>query len=489
MKFSATRQSVSTLATPCLMLGVFKDEIPSGGASDVDDGADGLLSRLRKRGDIGAKLGACRVLFDVPGVKAERVIVVGCGDRKQFNADRFVRVARAAAAALASTPAKGAVSALAELPVKDREPAWALEQVVLAAAYACYRYTATRTKKSAPKNNVKTFKVLGPQGAGKIVSRAASMAIGVEMARELGNLPPNICTPRYLRDQARQLARKHESIKTSVLDRKAMEKAGFGSLLAVSQGSANPPYLIIMKYGGGKPSDAPIVLVGKGITFDTGGISLKPGAGMDEMKFDMCGAASVFGTVTACAEMGLKKNVIGIVPAVENMPGGKAYRPGDILTSLSGQTIEVLNTDAEGRLILCDALTYAARFKPRALIDIATLTGACVIALGHRATGLMTQDDELAAELIEAGETIRDRAWRLPLWDEYQKQIDSIYADMANVGGRSAGTITAGCFLSRFTKGQRWAHLDIAGTAWENGRKEGATGRPVGLLTQYILDS
>jgi leucyl aminopeptidase len=310
----------------------------------------------------------------------------------------------------------------------------------------------------------------------------------VELARELGNLPPNICTPAYLADQARQLATDEAKVSCEVLDTAQMEQLGMGALLGVARGSANKPHLIVLRYHGAVDSEKPYVLVGKGITFDTGGISLKPGPGMEEMKFDMCGAASVIGTVRAAARLGLALNLVAIAPAVENMPGGDAYRPSDVVTTMSGQTVEVLNTDAEGRLILCDALTYAQRFEPKALIDVATLTGACVVALGKHAHGLFSRDDDLAAELTSAGENSLDRAWRMPVWDDYQQQLDTGYADMANIGGKTAGAITAACFLARFTEGQRWAHLDIAGTAWEEGRKGSSTGRPVGLLTQWLMD-
>lgn len=491
MKFSATRQSTAAINTPCLVVGIFKDAVPAGAGADIDQATGGLLERLRRRGDVGAKAGAARMLFDVDGIKADRILLVGCGKQEAFDARKYLRVCRAAAKALTQTPSETAVTALAQLPVIDRESRWCVEHAVLETAYGAYRYTATQSKpaKAGHGTRLKAVKVLGPQGTGRIVASAAAVAAGVDTARELGNLPPNICTPTYLRDTARKLGRKYDRVAVSVKDRKALEKEGFGALLAVAQGSSTPPFLITMRYTGDAKSKKPYVLVGKGITFDTGGISLKPGAGMDEMKFDMCGAASVFGVITACAELELKANVVGIVPAVENMPGGKAYRPADIVTSLSGQTIEVLNTDAEGRMILCDALTHAGRtYKPQALIDIATLTGACVVALGHHASGLMTPHDDLADELLAAGETSGDRAWRLPLWDDYQKQIDSIYADMANVGGKGAGAVTAACFLSRYAEDQRWAHLDIAGTAWENARKEGATGRPVTMLMQYLRD-
>jgi leucyl aminopeptidase len=304
----------------------------------------------------------------------------------------------------------------------------------------------------------------------------------------MGNLPGNVCTPAYLAQQAVALGKAHKSIKTSVLEEKDMQKLGMGSLLSVSRGSAEPAKLITMEYHGTDKKQKPIVLVGKGVTFDSGGISLKPGAEMDEMKYDMCGAASVLGTMQAIAEMGLKLNVVGIIPSTENLPSSTATKPGDIVTSMSGQTIEILNTDAEGRLILCDALTYAARFEPDTVIDIATLTGACVIALGHVASGLFSNQDQLAHELLAAGEQTQDRAWHMPLWEEYQPLLDSNFADMQNIGGRAGGSITAACFLSRFTKEYRWAHLDIAGTAWKSGKDKGATGRPVPLLAQYLIN-
>jgi len=314
------------------------------------------------------------------------------------------------------------------------------------------------------------------------------MAAGVSLAKDLGNLPGNICTPEYLAGQARSLGRRSPNLHVRVLTEQQMKTLGMGALLSVSRGSRQPAKLIVMEYRGGKTGEKPVVLVGKGLTFDAGGISLKPAAAMDEMKYDMCGGASVLGTLTACTQLQLPINVIGLVPASENLPDGDANKPGDIVTSMSGQTIEVLNTDAEGRLILCDTLTYAERYKPAAVIDIATLTGACVVALGAPASGLMSNDDALADEVLAAGLNAGDRAWRLPLWDDYQEQLDSNFADMANIGGKGAGAITAACFLSRFTKKYRWAHLDIAGSAWKTGPEKGATGRPVPLLTQFLLE-
>jgi leucyl aminopeptidase len=318
------------------------------------------------------------------------------------------------------------------------------------------------------------------------LQQGLAIAHGMNLAKDLGNLPPNICTPTYLAQQAMSLAKTYK-LKATILEEKDMEKLGMGSLLSVSRGSRQPAKLIALEYRGLAKMERPIVLVGKGVTFDTGGISLKPASEMDEMKYDMCGAASVLGTLSAIAQMKLPINVVGIIPTTENMPGGNATKPGDIVTSMSGQTIEILNTDAEGRLILCDALTYAERYQPEVVIDIATLTGACVIALGHVASGLLSNDDKLAHELMQASEQSVDRAWHLPLWDDYQEQLKSNFADIANIGGRAGGTITAACFLSRFTKKYRWAHLDIAGTAWKSGKDKGATGRPVPLLTQFLI--
>ena len=318
------------------------------------------------------------------------------------------------------------------------------------------------------------------------LKEAVATADGAALARTLGNLPPNICTPSYLAEEAKKLARQFK-LGLQVLERREMEKLGMGALLSVTRGSHQPPKLIVLRYQGAAKSKKPVVLVGKGITFDTGGISLKPAAEMDEMKYDMAGAASVLGALRALAGMKAPVNAIAVVPACENMPGGGASRPGDVVTTLSGQTVEILNTDAEGRLILCDALSYTERMQPDVVVDVATLTGACVIALGHVATGMFANDQRLADELRAAGEEAWDRVWQMPLWDDYQEQLRSNFADMANIGGRPAGSVTAACFLSRFTKKLRWAHLDIAGTAWKSGREKGSTARPVPLLVRFVL--
>ncbi|NNL56180.1 MAG: leucyl aminopeptidase, partial [Pseudomonadales bacterium] len=368
---------------------------------------------------------------------------------------------------------------------------WALQQITCALTRGSYRYTATKKpEKNLPPtlNKISLLNAAATSANKKAIKNGVAVGDGINVARELGNLPGNICTPKYLASEARKLGRKYDSISTKVLGEKQMRELGMGSLLSVGNGSAEESQFIIMHYKGGKKSAQPHVLVGKGITFDTGGISLKPGGKMDEMKFDMCGAASVLGTMQALASMKLPINVVGVIAAAENMPSSTATKPGDVVTSMAGKTIEVLNTDAEGRLVLCDALHYVKRFKPASVVDMATLTGACIVALGHHATGLLSNDDQLADELLAAGTASGDRAWRLPLWEEYQKQLKSPFADLANIGGPAAGTITAACFLSQFAEDYRWAHLDIAGTAWNQGGPKGASGRPVALLCQYLVD-
>jgi leucyl aminopeptidase len=386
-----------------------------------------------------------------------------------------------------------AVCYLTELNVKGRDTYWKVMQTVLAARDALYRFDQLKSKKDSARRPLRRLVLSVPTrrdlpSGERAVQAAIAIANGVELTKNLANLPPNICTPSYLVNQARSLVQKHKSIKVKVLDEAAMKKLGMGVLLSVAQGSEEPARLIILEYTRAGRGKKPIALVGKGITFDTGGISLKPAQNMDEMKFDMCGAASVLGAISAAAELDLPLNIVGIMPCTENMPSGRATRPGDIYTSMSGQTDEVLNTDAEGRLILCDAITYSERYNPDVVIDIATLTGACVIALGKHATGLFSNHNPLANDLLNAGRSIGDQVWQMPLWDEYQQQLDSPFADMANVGGREAGAITAACFLARFAKKLRWAHLDIAGTAWLTGKEKGATGRPVPLLVQYLIE-
>ena len=486
LKFSLSHDHPESSDVACVIVGAYSDGALSEAAARIDSASSGAIKRLLDSGDITAKLGSSSLLFSLAGVKAGRVLVVGLGEKAKFDAGAFNRAALEAGRALKLLPIKDAASWLTDLDVPERNSAWKLRTAALAADMHAYRYTATFKAKDKPKT-AQLESLAFSQGGERAQAEAAAMANGVRFARELGNLPPNICNPAHIAEQAQALAKSHAGVDCEVLERADMEKLGMGSLLGVARGSANPPKLVILRWNGGGEAK-PYALVGKGITFDSGGISLKPGAGMEEMKFDMCGAAGMLGTFVSAVELALPLNIVCIVAAVENMPDGNSYRPSDVLTSMSGQTIEVLNTDAEGRLILCDALTYAQKFDPQVIIDAATLTGACVVALGKHASGLMTQDDELANELLAAGNQTLDRAWRLPLWDDYQSSLDSAFADVANLGGKYGGAITAGCFLSRFTTGYRWAHLDIAGTAWNEGRKGLATGRPVPLLTQYLID-
>ncbi|MCC5857010.1 MAG: leucyl aminopeptidase [Ectothiorhodospiraceae bacterium] len=477
----------------CVVVGVFEKRRLSLQAEQLDRAADGYLGDIVKQGDMDGRPGQQLMLLRVPGVNAARVLLIGLGKEREFDERGYRQAVQTMYGALAGSGARDAICYLPLLPVKGRDPAWCIRDAAQAVETLEYRFETCKSKKDPNRPALRKL-VFGVTERGGIRQAEAAAAqgraigAGMNLARELGNLPGNICTPSYLAEQAHSLGERHSSISVEVLDEPAMEELGMGALLSVSRGSREPARLIVMQYRGAEPDERPYALVGKGITFDTGGISIKPGAAMDEMKFDMCGAASVFGTLQAVAELELPINVVGLVAAAENMPDGKATKPGDIVTSMSGQTIEILNTDAEGRLVLCDALTYAERFKPRSVVDIATLTGACIIALGHEMHGLMGNNGGLINELRNAGKATLDRAWELPLGPEYDELLKSNFADMANIGGRSAGTITAGCFLARFTRKQRWAHLDIAGTAWKSGGEKGATGRPVPLLTQYLLD-
>jgi leucyl aminopeptidase len=420
------------------------------------------------------------------------VLLVGLGKEKDFREREYRKAVLASVKALDGTGASDAASFMAELPVRKRDIGWKVEQMVEVTMDAVYRFDHPQCKKGEERRGVYKLVINVPQRndlrkGDQALKKGLAIATGVRLAKDLGNLPGNICTPTYLADQAQEIAKSY-GLKIEVLERDDMQQLGMGSLLSVARGSRQPPKFIVLQYSSGKAGQKPVVLVGKGITFDAGGISLKPAAEMDEMKYDMCGAASVLGTMKTVAEMGLPLNLVAIIPTCENLPDGDANKPGDIVTSMSGQTIEVLNTDAEGRLILCDALTYAERFEPESVVDVATLTGACVIALGHHASGLLGNSDSLVKELIQAGEEAFDRAWQLPLWDDYQEQLKSNFADMANIGGRAAGSITAACFLARFAKKFDWAHLDIAGTAWKSGKDKGATGRPVPLLTHFLME-
>ncbi|WP_116365209.1 leucyl aminopeptidase [Parahaliea mediterranea] len=485
--FSA-RQSAdaSKGKTQCAIVPVFGKHL-SDAALDFDKVGDGLANAVMALGDFEGKPGQSSML---PAIgNAKRVLLLGFGPLDKITLATVREVTDALYRRLNKCGATDAVLHLGDLAGSKLDLEEALEQFARLLTAAAYRYTETVSKPrkalALKKLAVNPGKALPAGKAQAALERGAHIGGGVNLARNLANLPGNICTPTYLAQQARSLCRGHKNLTARILDEKKMQELGMGSLLSVSAGSDQPAKLIIMEYKGGKAKDQPYVLVGKGITFDTGGISLKPGAKMDEMKFDMGGAASVFGTLQAVRDLQLPLNVVGIVAAAENMPSGGATKPGDVVTSMSGKTIEILNTDAEGRLVLCDALTYAERYKPAAVVDIATLTGACVVALGSHASGLYANKDELADQLLEAGQQTFDRAWRMPLWDDYQKQLSSNFADMANIGGPGGGSITAACFLARFADKYDWAHLDIAGSAWDSAPK-GATGRPVALLTRYL---
>lgn len=486
LEFTLNHDAPATAGFDCIVVGAYGDKTltPAGRALDAASG--GKLNALVQRGDVNGKNGKTTLLHDLPGIAASRVLVVGLGEAAKFGVPQYLKAVGDATRALKVGPSANVLFTLSELEVKGRDSAWNIRQAVIASDHASYRYTATLGKKKTDDTGLATLSVTGNDE--QALAHGEAIAAGVAFARELGNLPPNICTPAYLAEQAQKFAAEHEGAESEILDEAQMETLGMGSLLAVARGSANRPRLIVLRWNGGDSDAKPFVMVGKGITFDTGGVNLKTQGGIEEMKYDMCGAANVIGTFVAAVKMKLPLNVVVVVPAVENAIDGNAYRPSDVITSMSGKTIEVGNTDAEGRLILCDALTYAQRFEPEALLDVATLTGACIVALGRFATGLMSKHDDLSNELLAAGETVFDRAWRLPLWDEYQTQLDSTFADVYNIGGRWAGAITAGCFLARFTENQRWAHLDIAGVANDEGKRGMATGRPVGLLTQWLLD-
>ncbi len=491
MDFEIVNGSVESLITDCIVVAVADAGKLTPSAQAIDTASAGALQEVIDAGDFDGSHGTTLLLRNLSGVSAKRTLLVGIGKESDRSLAKQQTLIKSVVATVNKMGVKTLTLALDQSSGKDSDIYRDTRLIVEACSAALYQYDTTKSKPATPTKLEHIHLLLDEEsteyGEGALLDGVA-IANGVATARELGNLPGNICTPIYLADHAKTLADEFDSVSCEILDEKQIESMGMGALYSVGKGSDIPPRLIVLKYEGGEANEAPYALVGKGITFDTGGISLKPGPEMDEMKFDMCGAASVLGTFEAVAEMRLPINLITVVAAAENMPSGRASKPGDVVTTLSGQTVEILNTDAEGRLVLCDALTYVQQFKPQAVIDVATLTGACIIALGHQATGLLANDDSLAAQLLDAGEFAGDRGWQLPLWDEYQTQLDSNFADMANIGGRPAGTITAACFLSRFTKDVSWAHLDIAGVAWNSGKAKGATGRCVPMLTQYLLD-
>ncbi len=491
MEFSTKCLVPGSARSSCTVVGVYESRKLSAAAAALDKASRGYLSNVMKRGDMDGRARTTLLLHNVPNTACERVLLVGLGAEKDFGDKAYRDAVAAAIHAVASTGAADAEIHLTTLATGQRDLAWRVMQATAIARGAAYRFEQMKSKKdTTPRALHRLVLAYGKASEKGLAERGLehglALAHGVGLARDLGNLPGNVCTPAYLANQARELAKRYR-LKIQVLETADMEKLGMGALLSVARGSVQPPKLIVLEYRGGGKSQKPVALVGKGVTFDTGGISLKPATEMDEMKFDMSGAGSVLGAIKAAAEMKLKINIVGLIPATENMPGSRATKPGDIVTTMSGQTVEILNTDAEGRLILCDALTYAERYDPSAVIDIATLTGACVIALGSVVSGLFSNDDALAKELIAAGETAYDRVWRMPVLDDYQEQLKSNFADFANIGGRPAGAVTAACYLARFTKKFKWAHLDIAGTAWNHGKDKGSTGRPVPLLTQFLV--
>ena len=500
VEFSTARINPVARRTDCLVLGVYDRRELTPSAQRADEAAGGALGQVLADGDLSPAGGSTALVHRPPGLPAKRVVLVRLGARAALDDRAFRRAARSAARAVAGTGSRGAADLLAEAEVGAKvgvgDEAWRVRTVAEAYGDAAYRFGEGKSEKDAASGpSLRRVAIHsaggGPDaraGARRAVAEAAAIDAGKCLARDLGNRPGNVCTPSHLAECAAALAEEFEAVATEVLEEERMRELGMGALLAVARGSREPPKLIVVEYAGGAADEAPVVLVGKGVTFDSGGISIKPAAAMDEMKFDMCGAASVLGAIRAAAELGLPLNVTSVVPAVENLPGGRACKPGDVVTSLSGQTIEILNTDAEGRLILCDAISYAERYDPDTVIDVATLTGACIIALGHVASGLFTNCRELGDALRAAAARSGDSCWELPVWPEYEEALKSNFADVANVGGRPAGSVTAAVFLSRFARERRWAHLDIAGTAWESGKNKGATGRPVPLLVQFLID-
>lgn len=492
MEFSVKSGSPEKQRSACIVVGVYEPRRLSPVAEQLDQISEGYISNLLRRGDLEGKPGQVLLLHHVPNVLSERVLLVGCGKERELNERQYRQIIKKTIDTLNETGSMESVCFLTEMHVKGRDTYWKVRQAVEATMDSLYSFNQLKSKKDEARRplrklvfNVPTRREL-PLGESAI-EHSLAISNGSKMCRDVANMPPNICNPAYLAEQGKTLE-EFDNVSVSVVDEAQMAELGMNSYLAVGRGSDNESMMTIIDYKGGNEGDAPIVLVGKGLTFDSGGISIKPSAQMDEMKYDMGGAAGVLGAMRSLVELGLPINVIGVLAGCENMPGSKAYRPGDVLTTMSGKTVEVLNTDAEGRLVLCDALTYVERFDPELVVDVATLTGACVVALGKHASGLMSSHNPLAHELLNASEQSGDRAWRLPLWDEYQDQLESPFADFTNLGGRDAGTITAACFLSRFTKKYNWAHLDVAGTAWQSGANKGATGRPVPMLTQFLMN-
>ncbi len=493
MDYQVKSEFVENLVTPCVVLGFYHKRKLTPSAALLDARLGGLLEKLLKRDDVDGKPGEVLVIPHTPQDEVERVILVGLGKKDELTPGTYRKALAAAARALKDAHAKQAVSALHEAEVQGRDLGWNVRQFIEVLESSLYRFTELKSEPVNDKSRLSRLQFLvhgdsAIANAQRAIEQAQAIAMGTRLAKDLANLPGNVCTPSYLADQAERVGKQYKKLKVKVLGEKDIDELGMGAFSSVSRGSEEPARFIVMEYSGAAAKTKPYVLVGKGLTFDAGGISIKPSANMDEMKYDMCGGASVIGAIAAAAELHLPLNIVGLVPASENLPSGAANKPGDIVKSMAGITLEILNTDAEGRLLLCDALTYAKRYDPAAVIDVATLTGACVVALGRHPSGLWSNNEALAAAVSEAGEASLDRVWRMPLWEEYQDQLKSNFADLANIGGPDGGSVTAACFLSRFTKDYPWAHIDIAGTAWKSGADKGATGRPVSLLVQYLID-
>lgn len=491
MDYSIETAPLEELQCDCIIVGVYQDRQLSPSAIALNTSTGGLINNIVSRGDLIGKNGETVLINAVPGGKIERILLVGLGENKPLSGKNYKKALLAAANSLKKPQIKSVVCCLAECAVTDRDWQWKSRHIVEVFNDAAYQFTYTKSDKET-ESKLEKISIAATEtertAANLGLVQGKAIAEGMGLTKYLGDLPGNICTPAYLAEQAIELGKKYASLTVKILEESDMTALGMGALLSVSRGSRQPAKLITLDYQCGEKNAKPIVLIGKGLTFDAGGISLKQAQGMDEMKYDMCGGATVLGTLLAVAQLQLPLNIIGLIPASENMPDGDANKPGDILTSMSGKTIEVLNTDAEGRLLLCDTLTYAERYNPDVVIDIATLTGACGVALGNVAMGVLGNDDILCNDLTAAGETANDSAWRLPIWEEYQDLLKSNFADMTNSGGREAGTISAACFLARFAEKFRWAHLDIAATAWRSGPTKGATGRPVPLLSQYLIN-
>lgn len=492
MKFNLDSIDLAKRRTDCIIVGIYEKSELTASAKQVNKLSKGYLDNLLKQDEFQGKIGQTLLLYHVPHLHSARVLLVGCGKNEQISLRDFRKIVIASSKALQSLKLPRIVTFLTDLAVDKLSLPAKIKHLAEATADARYVFDQFKSKKEpaiSPDITIHLPKQQATSACSTALKQAQSIIDGCTLTKNLANLPSNICTPTYLVNEAKKLAKQFKNISVKVLEESDMKKLGMGAFLAVAQGSDQDAKLICLEYKGTTKKQFPIALVGKGITFDTGGISLKPADGMIGMKYDMCGAATVLGTIKAAAELHLPTHLIGIIAAAENMPSGKATKPEDIVTTLSGQTVEIMNTDAEGRLVLCDALTYCERFKPDTVIDIATLTGAVVIALGHHATGMLSNNDALAHDLINAGLESHDRVWQMPLWDEYQEQLKSPFADMSNVGGRTAGVITAACFLSRFAKKFAWAHLDVAGTAaMMGGNDRYATGRPVPLLMQYLIN-